>query len=220
MPVQTPMARPYSAASLRRVRRRTERIARLDLGGRLGAWLRLVQQHAVEDAELAEPRLALERAVGVGIACLPPRADARRREVDVLGVGLIVEARREQPHHMHARVAVILRKLLVQRIPPLLLGHVFQSLVMTWRSLCASRWRTMWLAMRLEYWMSLCRLRISQMVVGLIACRVPQMHGEDQRVPPRMIVEDALGRRVGEDAAVPIKLAVDAHGGEGRRQRA
>ncbi len=37
---------------------------------------------------------------------------------------------------------------------------------MTWRSLCASRWRTMWLAMRLEYWMSLCRFRISQMVSG------------------------------------------------------
>ena len=35
-----------------------------------------------------------------------------------------------------------------------------------------------------------------------------------------LIVEDALGRRVGEDAAVPIELAVDAHGGEGRRQRA
>ena len=56
--------------------------------------------------------------------------------------------------------------------------------------------------------------------LGLVSGGIPQMHGEDQRVPPRVIVEDPLGRRVGENAAVPIKLAVDAHGGEGRRQRA
>ena len=54
----------------------------------------------------------------------------------------------------------------------------------------------------------------------LLAHRVPQMHGEDQRVAARVVVEDALGRRVGEDAAVPIELAVDAHGRERRRQRA
>ena len=36
----------------------------------------------------------------------------------------------------------------------------------------------------------------------------------------RVVVEHRLDRRVRQDAAVPIELAVDAHGGEGRRQRA
>ena len=45
----------------------------------------------------------------------------------------------------------------------------------------------------------------------LLAHRVPQVHREDQRVLARIVVEDHLGRRVGEDAAVPIELAVDAH---------
>ena len=35
-----------------------------------------------------------------------------------------------------------------------------------------------------------------------------------------MIIENALGRRIGENAAVPIEFAVDAHGREGRRQSA
>ena len=47
------------------------RLAGLDLRRRLGARLRLVQDHAVEHAELANPRLPLERAVGFGIAGLP-----------------------------------------------------------------------------------------------------------------------------------------------------
>ena len=48
--------------------------------------------------------------------------------------------------------------------------------------------------------------------------RVPHVHGEDQGVAARVVVEDHLGRRIGENAAVPIELAVDAHGREGRRQ--
>ena len=53
------------------------------------------------------------------------------------------------------------------------------------------------------------------MVSGSSPVGLPEMHREDQRVAARMIVEDALGRRVGENAAVPIELAVDAH----RRER-
>ena len=36
----------------------------------------------------------------------------------------------------------------------------------TWRSRCACCWRVIWLAIRLEYWMSLCRLSTSQMLLG------------------------------------------------------
>ena len=56
--------------------------------------------------------------------------------------------------------------------------------------------------------------------VRLVAHRVPEMDGEDQRVLARIVVEDRLGRRVGEDAAVPVELAVDAHRRKRRRQRA
>ena len=51
------------------------------------------------------------------------------------------------------------------------------------------------------------------------ADRIPEVDGEDQRVPARVVVKHHLGRRVGEDAAVPVQLAVDAHGGKCRRQR-
>ena len=78
----------------------------------------------------------------------------------------------------------------------------------------------MWLATRLEYWMSFCRLSTSAIVVGSAPDRIPQVHGKDQRVLARIVVEDRFGRRVREDAAVPIEFAVDAHRRKGRRQRA
>ena len=53
--------------------------------------------------------------------------------------------------------------------------------------------------------------------LGLLSRRVPEMYREDDRVAPGLIVEDALRRCVGEDAAVPIKLAVDAHRGKSGR---
>jgi hypothetical protein len=46
------------------------------------------------------------------------------------------------------------------------------------------------------------------------------MDREDQGIAAGIVVEDHLGRRVGEDAAVPIKFAVDAHCRKGRRQGA
>src|SRR5260370_40021857 len=50
--------------------------------------------------------------------------------------------------------------------------------------------------------------------------RVPHVHRENQGVATRVVVEDCLGRRVGENSAVPIELAIDANGWKGRRQRA
>jgi hypothetical protein len=40
------------------------------------------------------------------------------------------------------------------------------------------------------------------------------MHREDQSVAARIVLEDALGRRIGKDATVPVELAVDAHSGK------
>ena len=50
--------------------------------------------------------------------------------------------------------------------------------------------------------------------------RVPHVHREDQRRAARIVLEDHFGRRVGENAAVPIELAVDAHRRKRGRQRA
>src|SRR5262245_2518201 len=48
--------------------------------------------------------------------------------------------------------------------------------------------------------------------------RIPHVHGEDEGAMTRVVVEDRLGRRVGENSAVPIELAIDAYGRKGRRQ--
>src|SRR5258708_34346251 len=50
--------------------------------------------------------------------------------------------------------------------------------------------------------------------------RVPHVHRENQGVATRVVVEDCLGRRVGENSAVPLEVAIDANGWKGRRQRA
>src|SRR6202040_1067077 len=54
--------------------------------------------------------------------------------------------------------------------------------------------------------------------LGLRPDRIPHVNGKDQGAPAGGVVEDDLGGRVGEDPAVPIELAVDADGREGRRQ--
>jgi hypothetical protein len=56
--------------------------------------------------------------------------------------------------------------------------------------------------------------------IGCIALRVPKLHGEDQRVAARVVVEHGFDRRVGVDAAVPKELIADAHRRKRRRQRA
>ena len=56
--------------------------------------------------------------------------------------------------------------------------------------------------------------------LGLVARLVPDVDSEDHRVAPRMVLEHGFDRRVRVDAAVPIRLAVDSHCRERRRQRA
>ena len=46
------------------------------------------------------------------------------------------------------------------------------------------------------------------------------MDREDERVAARVVVEDRLDRRVRQDPAVPVEVAVDANGRKGGRQRA
>ena len=53
--------------------------------------------------------------------------------------------------------------------------------------------------------------------LGFGARLVPDIDREDQRVAARLVVEHRLDGRVRIDAAVPVRLAIDAHGAEGRR---
>src|SRR5258705_12895254 len=71
----------------------------------------LVKNDAGERVEFANPGLALEHRFGVGIAGVPALHDAGWAEVDILGVGLAFELRRQQPDHMHPRRATVTRKL-------------------------------------------------------------------------------------------------------------
>ena len=57
-------------------------------------------------------------------------------------------------------------------------------------------------------------------VARQLAARAPQVDLEGQRVLARRGVEHPLQRRVGDDAAVPVILAVDLGRREARRQRA
>src|SRR6266545_7419885 len=72
----------------------------------------LVQDDAFERIAIVLPGLARERPHGVGVAGLPAAADAGRCEVDILGVVLVVEPRRQEPDHVHAREAAIGAQLL------------------------------------------------------------------------------------------------------------
>jgi len=56
----------------------------------------------------------------------------------------------------------------------------------------------MWLAIRLEYSDVLGAVQDLPDSLGLVSGWVPEMHREDQRIPPRMAVEDALRRGVGD----------------------
>src|ERR1700684_1722552 len=55
---------------------------------------------------------------------------------------------------------------------------------------------------------------------GFGAMRLPDIDREYQGVATRLVVEHDLDRRVGVDAAVPIRLPIATEGGKGGRQRA
>ena len=87
-----PTRLPY----IRRLPRATRKA--VDALGKLPGELRrvFVDDHALGRIDRPAPRRALEHPLRVGIAGLPAGADPARREVDVLGVVLAVDARRER----------------------------------------------------------------------------------------------------------------------------
>src|SRR4029453_17672955 len=51
-----------------------------------------------------------------------------------------------------------------------------------------------------------------------IAASAPEINLEGERVLPRHVFDDPFQRRVGDEAAIPIMLAVDLNGGKAWRQ--
>jgi hypothetical protein len=59
-----------------------------------------------------------------------------------------------------------------------------------------------------------------QHAFGLAAVGIPDLDRKDHRTAARLVVQHRLDRRIGIDAAIPVRLAVDAHRRKRRRQRA
>ena len=85
---------------------------------------------------------------------------------------------------------------------------------MTWRSLWICLCLAMWLAARLAYCKSFWRASNSKWNLA------PARWAPTKAAVPRHVVEYRLDRRVGENAAVPIKITVDPYRREGRWKRA
>jgi hypothetical protein len=72
------------------------------LSGERRQILGFVKDDTRQRIELAHPRLAREHRLRVRLACFPTLPDSGLAEIDVLGVVLVVQLRREQLDHVHA----------------------------------------------------------------------------------------------------------------------
>src|SRR5438034_10384161 len=88
----------------------------------------VVDDHALDGVDRRTPRGGSQHPFGVRVTGLPTCANARRCEVDVFGVILAINLRRNEPDDMHRRLASPRRKLL--HIGPVahLCGNVLRKL--------------------------------------------------------------------------------------------
>ena len=130
----------------------------------------------------------------------------RGAEVDVLGVVLAVERRREQAHHVHARAGSRSRPAPAPRVDCALrragARPARRSRGAADGSASGARcgWPRGW-----RYWMSFCRFITCHIVSGSLPVRVPDVHREHQRVCARVVVEHRLDRRVGVGCRRPSR---------------
>src|SRR5436190_10608872 len=183
-----------------------------------GDWI--VYHHTFLRVYGRPPGCTFEHPLRILVTCLPPCTDARGREVDVLGVVLGVELRRDKSRDVHRRTAApggefpgmwgiaetgrkLLRKLSdnVAQVVDLLLA----------RDMALGPARELDVLLSSHHLPHRSRLR---------AFRIPDVHGKDHRIPPRLVVEHRLDWGIRIDAAVPVRLTVDPHSGKRRRQGA
>ena len=132
----------------------------------------------------------------------------------------MIELRSKQLHHVHPGLAAIAHQFAHLRPVTLRLGQARRKLIydvaqavrlLVSRDLACDPAGTLDVLLAVEDFRHRARLG---------AHWIPEMDGEDERVPARVVVQHHLGGRVGEDAAVPIQLAVDARRRKCRRKRA
>ena len=159
-------------------------------------------------------------ASSADVARVAPHADAVRAEVDVLGVVLAFEPRRQQAHDMHLRAAAIACELAHLRAVAHILGKPLDQLaddvahpvrLLLARDMACDAAGILNLLEAVEHLEHGGRLG---------SVRIPHVHREDQRGAARIVLEDRLGRRIGENPTVPVKFAIDAHRRKRGRQRA
>src|SRR5476649_1399836 len=191
-----------------------------DGAARKGLWRRcFVDRHTLDRVDLLQPRAPFDETQRVVMAGLPALADAVGAEVDVLGVILAAEARRLQRQDVHRRAAAPRRQLAHFRPH----GHVGRQVL---RQLADHVAQAVQLALLLDVAGAagvldfLVLVEHKQHAVRLAAVRIPHLHREDHRAAARLVVQHRLDRCVRINAAVPVWLAVDAHGRKRRRQRA
>src|SRR5215471_3884130 len=104
-----------------------ERFGKSSFNGSRNIGQRLVQNDAFERVACIVPGRAAQCTDRVGITGFPAQANARRAEIDILGVVFIVQARCEQSDDMHACQAAILGQILHQRVLAGVLGDQFDQ---------------------------------------------------------------------------------------------
>ena len=173
--------------------------------------------HAFDRIGRRAPGRTLDHAQRVCVPGLAARAHAGGGEFNVLGVILAFEARRDQVRDMHrgaaaigceflaVAVGLLVRRQLLRQLP----DHVAQPM-----DLLLPNDVAVGAAGVLDVFLPADHLPDR---FGLRAGLVPDVDGEDQRVAPRVVVEYRFDRGVGVDAAVPIRMAVDAHRRKSRR---
>src|SRR3954453_2164869 len=118
----------------------------------------------------------------MSVAGIPTTHDAGRAEVDVLGMGLVIELWRKQPHHMHARRTAIAGQFAHRWVAALAFGkpsgELIDDVTQTMRLLLA-RDLACNTAGILHVLVPVQHLRHR----GWLGTeRIPEMHGENQRV--------------------------------------
>ena len=155
-----------------------------------------MQNDPGERIELADPWRTIEHRPGMGVTGLPTLHDTRAAEIDIFGVVLALELRGEQPHHMHPGWAAVARQLAYRLAVAFGLrqprGELVNDMAQS-MGLLLARDVTRDPTGVLHVLMPVQDFRHGG---WLGAGRIPQMHGKDQRVLSRTVVEHGFGRRV------------------------
>src|SRR5258706_7231343 len=178
--------------------------------------MRLMQDKALSPVEFLAPWHFGERVLRIRVARLPSRANALGTEVDIFGMIVSSKRRRQQPDDMHTRRASVSRHRGYFRIG----AGLGRQLLLEFRddmTELVDLFLTPDVAHRPARILKvLLAAQDAPDAVRLRTVRSPHMHREDQSAAARVIVEHGFDGSIGENASVPVKLAINPYRREGR----